>query len=441
MEAAKSGPSTSDSPLTVDDEELNQDDDWWYKGMENLWLTRSGEHHYVGSGSSTYLAQRLNPAAPNLAWDAHPMYKDPSSLRRPPTPFLPQLPPFEFAKRLYTVQNSFIGGIFHFCPPSDFEARLLQAYDHAPDPENREETLNYCLVLLLLCYGSMYSVNQWAGSDGPPGFTFFRHALFLLPEIHQEGSVLFVQVLSLIAPYFQNLNRKDAAFLYIGLAIRMAISLGLHQEVADSDMGPVEREARRRLWWSVYSMDRIISVKSGNPISIHDEDIDVAWPSFLVGVDRHSSSSRILAQYTRLSRILGRIGGEIYRKKHRPGTSLLHSVQSIMMDLSNWLKDVPPELTLDVSTSFMFRESVSTFLHYYHCVSMTARPFLLYVSQKRLKGIANDTAPTNWRDGLSGNMAMVIDNAIAAARASAMTMNMAVSQNLWGRQVSFTCML
>lgn len=400
--------------------------------MDNLWLTRSGEHHYVGSGSSTYLAQRLNPAEANLAWDAHPMYKDPSSLKRPPTPFLPQLPPFEFAKRLYTVQNAFIGGIFHFCPPSEFEARLRQAYDHPPEPENREDTLSYCLVLLLLCYGSMYSVNQWAGSDGPPGFNFFRHALFLLPEIHQEGSVLFVQVLGLIAPYFQNLNRKDAAFLYIGLAMRMAISLGLHQEVAD-DMGPIEREARRRLWWSVYSMDRIISVKSGNPISIHDEDIGAAWPSFLVGVDHHQSSSRILSQYTRLSRILGRIGGEIYRKKHRPGTSLLHSVQSIMTDLSNWLKDVPAE----ISTSSMFRESVSTFLHYYHCVTMTTRPFLLFVAQKRLADLANNTAPSNWREGLSGNIVMVIDNAIAAARASAMTMNMAVAQNQWGESRIF----
>ena len=176
-------------------------------------------------------------------------------------------------------------------------------------------------------------------------------------------------------------------------------------------------------------MDRIISVKSGNPISIHDEDIDVSWPSFLVGLDHHNSSSKILTQYTRLSRILGRIGGEIYRKKHRPGISLLHSVQSIMTDLSQWLKDCPEELTLDPSKSF-FRESVSTFLHYYHCVGMTARPLLLFMSQKRLQ--AHDTVSSSWRNGLSNNMIMVCENAIAAARASASVMAMAVSQNQWG---------
>ena len=36
----------------------------------------------------------------------------------------------------------------------------------------------------------------------------------------------------------------------------MAISLGMHQEVSDASIDLVEREHRRRVWWSVYSMDR-----------------------------------------------------------------------------------------------------------------------------------------------------------------------------------------
>lgn len=58
----------------------------------------------------------------------------------------------------------------------------------------------------------------------------------------------------------------------------MAISLGLHQEVSDPDISNVDRDRRRRAWWSVYSLDRLLSVKSGNPITIQDEDIGTAWP-------------------------------------------------------------------------------------------------------------------------------------------------------------------
>jgi proline utilization trans-activator len=62
----------------------------------------------------------------------------------------------------------------------------------------------------------------------------------------------------------------------------MAISLGLHQELADPSLTEVEKEHRRRLWWSVYSMDRILCCKSGNPITIADEDIGVALPKRIV---------------------------------------------------------------------------------------------------------------------------------------------------------------
>ena len=44
--------------------------------------------------------------------------------------------------------------------------------------------------------------------------------------------------------------------IQIGLALRMAISLGLHQEVLDPDVSEEDRNRRRRAWWSVYSLDR-----------------------------------------------------------------------------------------------------------------------------------------------------------------------------------------
>ncbi|KAL2427044.1 hypothetical protein ABEF95_007372 [Exophiala dermatitidis] len=433
-EFLKSRQNSDVSSFTVEDDTAREDDAWWYKGMNTLFLTQSGERRFVGTASSTYLAQKLSPSpGNNLSWDVHPMYKDPSSLRRPKSPVPPQLPPYEFARRLFAAQYIYIGTIFSFLQPHTFEARLQQIYSRAPNLENREECLAYCQILLIFAYGQMYSVNQWSGTDGPPGFSYFKHALWLLPDIHQEGSILFVEVLGLLAPYLQNLNRRDAAFLYIGLAVRMAISLGLHQEVDESGMDMVEREHRRRVWWSVYSMDRILSVKSGNPISIHDEDIDVALPAPIPGVDPDLSPPRVVAHYTQLSRILGRIGESIYRKKSRSGTSLLASVQSIMNDLSEWLKHVPSELQIDFTAlnGPLSREAVSTFLHYYQCINMTARPLLLYVIQSRLEALANGTAPVSWKDGLSANVVAVIDNTVAAARASSMIMSAAARQNIF----------
>lgn len=144
-----------------------------------------------------------------------PLYDDPSSLRRSVTRALPQLPPYEFAKRLFWVQYSYIGTIFSLIQPHDFEERLEIVYNQPPDFSNRESCLVYCQVLLVIAFGLMYSVNQWSGDDGPPGFKYFKHALRFLPDIHEEGSIFFVDVLCYVAYYMQNLNRRDAAFLYV----------------------------------------------------------------------------------------------------------------------------------------------------------------------------------------------------------------------------------
>lgn len=419
------------TPYTSAEVPLDRDD-WWYQGTDHLFLNRSGEHQFVGASSATHLAKRLNPTSTNLAWDVRPLYDDPSSLRRSVTRALPQLPPFEFAKRLFWVQYAYIGTIFSLIQPLDFEERLRAVYNQPPDFSNRESCLVYCQVLLVIAFGLMYSVNQWSGDDGPPGFKYFKHALRFLPDIHEEGSIFFVEVLCYVAYYMQNLNRRDAAFLYIGLALRMAISLGLHQEVSDPTISEDDRNRRRRAWWSVYSLDRLLSVKSGNPITIQDEDIGTRWPIPAELSPAVPWPSIVLTYYTQLSRVLGRIGEEIYRKKPRSGTNLLASVQSITNDLSEWLSRIPDRLRINFSTldTHINRELVSIFLHFYSCVNMTARPLVFYVIQGRLDAETGNSATDDWKEGLSQNTVAVIDSCITAARATTVIMDAAAKHNL-----------
>ncbi|KAJ5117009.1 hypothetical protein N7456_001357 [Penicillium angulare] len=424
-------PSTALAVTRPEGEVPLERDDWWYKGTDNLFLNRSGEHQFVGASSTTHLAKRLNPSSTNLAWDVRPLYDDPSSLRRPVEDALPQLPPFQFAKRLFWVQYAYIGTIFSLIHPAQFEERLEYVYHQPHDFSHRETCLIYCQVLLVMAFGLMYSVNQWSGDDGPPGFKYFKHALRFLPDIHEEGSIFFVEVLCYVAYYMQNLNRRDAAFLYIGLALRMAISLGLHQEVSNPDISEAGRNRRRRAWWSVYSLDRLLTVKSGNPITLHDEDIGTTWPSAPDGSTPDTWPSIVLIHYTQLSRILGRIGEEIYRKKPRSGSSLIMSMQSITDALSSWLRQAPGGLRIDFSTldSHISRETVSINLHFYSCVNMTARPLVFYVIQRRIDaGLLGKTE--DWKEGLASNTVAVIDSCITAARATTLIMDAAAKKNL-----------
>lgn len=127
----------------------------------------------------------------------------------------PQLPPYEFAKELYDKQHLYIGTIFSFIRAEDFEYRLAWTYSHSPDRRSIESRLIFCQILTVLAFGTMYSLNQWVGDEGPPGLSYFHQALNFLPDLHEGASVLFVEVLGLVAYYMQNLNRRDAAFLYV----------------------------------------------------------------------------------------------------------------------------------------------------------------------------------------------------------------------------------
>lgn len=83
----------------------------------------------------------------------------------------------------------------------------------------------------------------------------------------------------------------------IGVAVRLAVDLGLHSEDVDheaessnddSTKGPKSigrrqwtKDLRRRLWWCVYSFDRLVSTCVGRPFGITDQVVTTEFPSLL----------------------------------------------------------------------------------------------------------------------------------------------------------------
>lgn len=242
----------------------------------------------------------------------------------------------------------------------------------------------------------------------------------------------FCGVLALIGYFMQNLNRRDAAFLYVGLAQRMAISLAMHEEASVPGLNEQDKEMRRRTFWSIYSLDRILCVKYGNPVTMHDEDIRVALPERLPQEAEYCPAI-VLKHYTILSRILGQIMRSIYHPAPKPVSVLMGAVQDIMNALAEWQRQIPDELRFErirtTATRAHLRESISTFLHYYQCINMTVRPLLFHAVEKRLKiPVADRTA--DWKDNHSPGTVSVIEQCIFAARATISMMTAAAERDL-----------
>ncbi|CAI6077251.1 unnamed protein product [Clonostachys chloroleuca] len=340
------------------------------------------------------------------------------------------LPPVPLAKRLFETQFAYFGSTFCLTDRAQFEEDLRRIHTEQLDLNFQDDCLDYCQVLIILAFGQMYSINQWTNDQGPPGYAYFQQAMELLPEIHGQGSLTFVKVLALTAWFLQNLNRRDAAFLYIGLAIRMSVTLGLHQEVSDRLYDAATREHRRRLWWSIYSMDRILCIKFGNPPMISDEDINVLPPSSLEGESDEDGPAVALRHYTELSKLLGKILKALYRRGQSPKANLITSVQSILADLSSWDANLPQRLRFkfDSNDQSISREVVSIYLHYSQCINMAARPLVFQVVRKRLQG-QKDADTDDWMTGLLPAAVSIVNACVAAARNTVFVMARAAHQN------------
>jgi hypothetical protein len=70
---------------------------------------------------------------------------------------------------------------------------------------------------------------------------------------------------------------KSVASVWLASAVRIAQELGLNIE--SGQLPVIDGETRRRLWWSIYTWDRIFALELGRPMLINDEDCDVNLPS------------------------------------------------------------------------------------------------------------------------------------------------------------------
>jgi hypothetical protein len=60
--------------------------------------------------------------------------------------------------------------------------------------------------------------------------------------------------------------------LFIGLALRVAQTMGLHRDPAQFGVRSCAAETRRRVWWHIVHMDWVVAMSSGLPPQVSDEN-------------------------------------------------------------------------------------------------------------------------------------------------------------------------
>ncbi|KAI1612507.1 fungal-specific transcription factor domain-containing protein [Exophiala viscosa] len=147
-----------------------------------------------------------------------------------------------------------------------------------------------------------------------------------LVPLMELRAVLLICALALMMPI------ASGIWYTVSIAVRLAVDLGLYREDAEVSHGrsssiPYSSESitnlKRRLWWCVYSLDRMICTCTERPFSIADEVINTRFPSLL-------ASSGISGTVTQRPafRVGSRLVAQHYFEYRRLQSEILQVVQN-----------------------------------------------------------------------------------------------------------------
>lgn len=145
---------------------------------------------------------------------------------------------------------------------------------------------------LVLAY-VVAAIGVWSSAKTPDNLDFqlFAQARSILSFNFLElGNLTLVQALTLTSNYQQKRDRPNSAYNYLGLAVRMAMGLGLHKEFQGWNISPLNMEIRRRVWWSLCVFDCGATITFSRPLTWPFDGVEVSLPRNVhdrVGIIRH----------------------------------------------------------------------------------------------------------------------------------------------------------
>ncbi|KAM0722956.1 hypothetical protein Q7P37_001154 [Cladosporium fusiforme] len=109
----------------------------------------------------------------------------------------------------------------------------------------------------------------------------------------ETGNITLVQALALISNYIQKRGKPNSGYTYLGIALHMAMGLGMHKEFHNWRIPPLQMEIRRRVWWCVFCFYIGAAITFGRPLAWPVNGIEVALPLNVDDRDLTNLSTRL----------------------------------------------------------------------------------------------------------------------------------------------------
>ncbi|KAF2424910.1 hypothetical protein EJ08DRAFT_652231 [Tothia fuscella] len=210
-----------------------------------------------------------------------------------------------------------------------------------------------------------------------------------LEQVLMEGSIAVLQTLLLAQICCQQNADYSRLLKYKGITVSLSQRLGLHQSQKRFTLGALTCETRKRLFWTLYTLDCFSSAQLGLPRMIREEDAQCEYPvdaddeyineqGFLPTLPGEFTKISSALALFKASRILAKVLTEIYPSSASNDISF-RQLETLSDELDDWQDSLSSHLRLHFvqdkpSTNVVSSRSPLLSLTYQYIRSLIYRP-------------------------------------------------------------------
>ncbi|KAH7169928.1 c6 zinc finger domain-containing protein [Dactylonectria macrodidyma] len=271
------------------------------------------------------------------------------------------IPPDHETRKLILYYFSNTGLLFPFIHQESF----METYERMRQQNFRTDVrrtwlglLNMMLAMAVSTTGCAEDATEYNSQQSD---IYYRRARELCKTQMLRGTTLeTVQYLLLMSQYLQSTQKSVQTWTTHGLAVKAALSIGLHSRDAMLKFPPIEQEMRKRTWFGCVLLDRSLSMTFGRPGAIPEDYVKLDLPMPLPPCDGvaiiHSNTSVAFFNATiQLYRVMWKVIATLYG--HNLGcedppseTTMITQIFHLEQELSDWHNSLPAPLFLRSSS-------------------------------------------------------------------------------------------
>ncbi|KID62566.1 Zn(II)2Cys6 transcription factor, partial [Metarhizium hybridum] len=360
-------------------------------GPSTFMLSDTGKTFYLGHSSNWSFTRRIlsityehvhRVSLPSTAlmFDGKVYMLDWSSASAQPV-----LPNLDYAIHLINNVKFHCSPMYHLFDEDVFLNGLHAHYREEQTPRGGlVQQLWFIQFMLILAFGKALT-SKSSRNNQPPGASFFTHAIHLLPNmtVLWDEPVQAAEVLCCIALYLHCIEHRGSAYNYIGQAVRLAMSHGLHTNLSSHHVENALVPRCRRIWWTILVLDRQMTYLMGLSQSIRDDDVTAPLPEF----EGDGFRTAAFAMRTRLSHFIATIDRAIYGPDGRLSSNFLLRTKDTLASMAGLPDELHRQFPLDLNSKRVGVSRLSAHIHllFHQCIILATRPVLFCFYKIRLE--------------------------------------------------------